>query len=1369
MGDFSEYDLDMLLEDFSALPAPVAAAIKKVTKAAVRNDTAASKSIRKAADEIAPSADVNTISTLVDHARTKGMWAGALTKVAMPGLQGVVRAAAIDEKVDDEKAAPRRASAIAALGVELVDIAGAHTPALLKIMDEILVNATDHAKGQETAAPSARVTRIEVTFDAKTGEVSIFNDGPGIPVSLNAAATAKAGRSVYEPEVSFAYFLAGTNISKEISNVKGGINGLGAKLANVHSDEFIIETVDAKHYYRQRFRDRLAVTELPTVTPVRGGGLTAAQARPHTRVSFRPAYAELGYKLTAAKTLARADADDLSAWLCLRAHQAAAYAGAKVAVSFNGARCLTTDAGALGNLLLTPFSEEEAAQAIVLTAQAKAAEAPYKAHPWNIAVVVLPPGKKAGRRAASQNMTIVNGVLTNKGSHIQYIKRLLSGAVEGKLRRATKRGAGAAAQPKDGAAVAKALALGKAGKKAAAPKPAAAAAKSSKTLGTDDAKAMSTTETLAGVRLVMCGAIPGADWGGQRKDELQVAKELLERYTLADAFLKRVGDAVAERILIAQGAKNPAKVVHDKYTPARKAGKAAHKRHTYLMAAEGDSAITLLKAGLTQTRAAAAPGGPSLDWGGIISLQGVIVNAAREVKEIETSGGETINVRSAKLQNNKRLLALADALGLKYGVKYDTPEQRATLHYGKLLLCVDQDLDGTGKIAALVLVWIWLFWPALIGAGFVGRFMTPLVRAYAKKGGALVAEFFYESELTAWLAADPSRIKEHTIKYYKGLATHDEDEVARMFTPKAFAASIYTYTLDADTKRLFEVYFGAEAALRKEVLVTPVVELTAAEAADLRRRREIPVGRVQLSVDTKLYKNDAIKRQISGGVDGLNPARRKILMAAAMRFKSEGLGKEVKIFQLGGFTADKLFYHHGDASLSATIVYLAQAFPGARKFPYLIGVGQFGNRHGDRAGSARYISVKLSPLMRAAFPPADRWLLKYVFEDGERAEPQYFVPVAPMAALESYKIVSEGWNHDSHGRDFDAVMAVVDAYINGDPTLVALADRLHAEGPAPALVAALEAAAGAWPLPASTRGFDGEVRGYRGHAHSFGAYAWDAAARTVVITELPMGVTTAKYLETLLKPGAAGRENPRAALIESVEDYSTKSSVELRVTLREGAFEQIEADHGDSMIDPIEDALMLRASLRPHLNYYSADGGVLEFGNTYLAAILYWAPLRRDLYRERAERERIVAELRILEEEQTLRYISIEAELGVADIDDEAVAERILREHDFPPLHRGLLHAPKYTPNADLRRLVTEGPDADYGYLLSLQQRDLLKSAVAKREKALAGLRADLAVALAQLAEAPTPCASVWRTELADFQAVVARGIATDWQFKAPK
>jgi DNA topoisomerase-2 len=1234
------------------------------------------------------------------------MWAGALTPVAIPDLLGAV-------------AAPEG-------GATIIELGRPHTPAVLKIFDEVIVNAVDHAKEHERAAPGQRVTLISVEFDRGAGRFSVYNDGPGLPVTLHADATAQAGRPVYVPEVAFSYFLAGTNIHKGLANVKGGINGLGAKLANVHSAEFTVETADGANHYRQQWRGRLSERGEPELTAQRRGAPGAQARASFTRVSFTPAYAELGYRAPAGSALAAEDAAEIDAWLRLRAHQAAAYIGPAVQVTYDGARCATTDAAALAQLLLTPLGED-AAQALVLTAQARAAAEPFRQHPWNIAVVVLPAGRRAGRRAAAQNMTIVNGVLSNKGSHVTHLKRLLGAAVEDKLRRATK---------------------GRGGK--AAP-------------GRAEERRLSPAEMLAGVRLVMCGAIPGADWGGQRKDELQASKETLEQYALPAAFLKQVGDAVAERLLLGAGAR-PDKVVHEKYTRARHAGAARHKRDTLLLAAEGDSAITLLRAGLTQTRQA-APGGPTLDWCGIISLQGVIVNAAREVTSLETSGGEVINVRSEKLQGNKRLMALADAFGLRYDRRYETAEELATLHYGQLLLCVDQDLDGTGKIAALVLVWLYLFWPELIRAGRVGRFMTPLVRVYPRGAGPPL-EFFYEEELRHWLEVTPGWERtHHRPKYYKGLATHDQDEVRRMFAPEAFRGSIYTYTMDETARALFDVYFGADPDLRKKALVTPVRHLTYEAAAELRARRQIPVGRMQLDIDTKAYKNDAIKRQISGGPDGQNPARRKILMGAMLRFGGEAAAKELKIFQLGGYVADKCFYHHGDASLNGTIVYLAQAFPGARRYPWLTGVGQFGSRHGDRAGSARYISVKLSPLVRAAFPAADRWHLPYVFEDGERAEPQYFLPVAPMGVLESYRIVSEGWNHDSHGRDLDDVAAVVAAYLAGEPALTAAADRLRAEGPTAAVMAELEQLAARWPLRTSTRGFDGEVRPYRGEAYSFGAYAWDAGARTVTVTELPMGLTTAKYLETLAKPGRGGKANPRDEFVEAVSDRSSGDKVELEVVLREGAFEQILAGFGDAEIDPIEDALLLRASLRPHLNYYSAAGAVLEFGECYLAALLYWAPLRRDLYAARLTRERLVAELRITEETETIRYIGMAAELDLARLADDDAAAAALRGRGFPPLDTALLHRPEYTPNGDLARLVTAGPRAGYDYLLNLRERELVKQAVAARQGRLAGLRAELAAVAAQLAERPVAGASVWRAEFAEFRRMVALGIKTGWQF----
>ena len=173
-----------------------------------------------------------------DHAKTKGMWAGALVPVATADLLGLYT---------DPPA--------------LRELARPQTPALLKSIDEIIVNAVDQA-----ASKGSKTTYIRVGLSA-AGEVSVANDGAGIPVAVHAAASAAAGRPVYVPEVAFAYFLAGTNINKAADCVKGGTNGLGAKLANVHSAEFRVETVDraSRLRYSQRFSGGLDVTHPPEV------------------------------------------------------------------------------------------------------------------------------------------------------------------------------------------------------------------------------------------------------------------------------------------------------------------------------------------------------------------------------------------------------------------------------------------------------------------------------------------------------------------------------------------------------------------------------------------------------------------------------------------------------------------------------------------------------------------------------------------------------------------------------------------------------------------------------------------------------------------------------------------------------------------------------------------------------------------------------------------------------------------------------------------------------------------------------------------------------------------------------------------------
>jgi len=56
--------------------------------------------------------------------------------------------------------------------------------------------------------------------------------------------------------------------------VTGGRNGFGAKLANIFSTKFVVETQDSKNgmSYRQVWKDNMSYREEPEIKPIKGSG-----------------------------------------------------------------------------------------------------------------------------------------------------------------------------------------------------------------------------------------------------------------------------------------------------------------------------------------------------------------------------------------------------------------------------------------------------------------------------------------------------------------------------------------------------------------------------------------------------------------------------------------------------------------------------------------------------------------------------------------------------------------------------------------------------------------------------------------------------------------------------------------------------------------------------------------------------------------------------------------------------------------------------------------------------------------------------------------------------------------------------------------
>lgn len=149
-------------------------------------------------------------------------------------------------------------------------------PGFYKIFDEILVNAADNKQRDKSMG------YIKVTIDREKGEISVENDGKGIPVEIHE----KEG--VYIPELVFGHLLAGSNFDDEEKKTVGGRNGYGAKLCNVFSSEFTLECQDSSHgkRYKATWRDNMSKLEKPKIT--------SNKSKDFVRVTFKPDFAKFG-------------------------------------------------------------------------------------------------------------------------------------------------------------------------------------------------------------------------------------------------------------------------------------------------------------------------------------------------------------------------------------------------------------------------------------------------------------------------------------------------------------------------------------------------------------------------------------------------------------------------------------------------------------------------------------------------------------------------------------------------------------------------------------------------------------------------------------------------------------------------------------------------------------------------------------------------------------------------------------------------------------------------------------------------------------------------------------------------------------------
>ena len=139
-----------------------------------------------------------------------------------------------------------------------------YVPGFYKIFDEILVNAADNKQRD----PKMDIIKIEIKPEENL--ISIMNNGKGIPVEMH------SDEKMFVPTMIFGHLLTSSNFSDEEAKTTGGRNGFGAKLCNVFSTKFTVETADkkAKKHFKQTWKENMSKAEEPKLRDFSGEEFT---------------------------------------------------------------------------------------------------------------------------------------------------------------------------------------------------------------------------------------------------------------------------------------------------------------------------------------------------------------------------------------------------------------------------------------------------------------------------------------------------------------------------------------------------------------------------------------------------------------------------------------------------------------------------------------------------------------------------------------------------------------------------------------------------------------------------------------------------------------------------------------------------------------------------------------------------------------------------------------------------------------------------------------------------------------------------------------------------------------------------------------
>ena len=523
--------------------------------------------------------------------------------------------------------------------------------------------------------------------------------------------------------------------------------------------------------------------------------------------------------------------------------------------------------------------------------------------------------------------------------------------------------------------------------------------------------------------------------------------------------------------------------------------------------------------------------------------------------------GKLLNVRGEtikKISENNEISEIKKILGLETGKKYESIEDvYKHLRYGKVLFMTDQDLDGS-HIKGLGINLFQSEWPSLVEIpGFIGFMNTPILKA---KKGSVEMNFYNEGEYEEW--KDENDTKGWKIKYYKGLGTSTGKEFREYFENKKIVGFTNTEKSDDTIDMVFN---KKRADDRKDWL----------KLYD--RSSFIDTSKQMITYEEFIHKELIhfskydCDRSIPNLMDGLKISLRKILFSA---FK-KNLTTEIKVAQFSGYVSEHSGYHHGEASLNAAIVGMAQNFVGSNNINLFMPNGQFGTRlqGGKDSASERYIFTQLNKMTRTLFPSNDDNILTYLNDDGLLVEPVYYATIIPMILVNGSKGIGTGFSTD--------IMCY-----NPIQIIQYIKNKLSLEENSVEFIPYYD-------------GFKGQITKLSEEKYLIKGLYEKTGNDTIRVTELPVGFWTEDFkelLEKLIEPGQDKEGKKITSVVKDYDDMSKDTNVDFTITFAKGKLEELEQSKGDYACNGLEKLLKLyTTNTTTNMHLFDADDKLQKY------------------------------------------------------------------------------------------------------------------------------------------------------------------------------